>query len=99
MGVPPSEATIDQVADALIRLFQFSKAQARNYSAMLLIPGFGGLRFHTLLAPWSKEVRCKVSPMDCILLGRKDFDLVKQFVDVLQVCGCFVNKLPWVVPM
>jgi hypothetical protein len=54
VGAPP-EATTDQVADALIHLFQFSKAQARNaYSAMLLIPGFGGLRFHTLLTPYKR---------------------------------------------
>jgi hypothetical protein len=55
LGVPPPQATTDQVADALISLFQFSKAQARNaYSAMLLIPGFGGLKFNPLLAPYKK---------------------------------------------
>jgi len=50
------QAFLDQVADALVQLFQLSFAQARNaYAAMLLIPGFGALRFHSLSTPYKKE--------------------------------------------
>ena len=54
-GISPQEATLDQVADSIIQLFAFSPAQARNaYSAVLLIPGFGGVRFHPLLNAYKK---------------------------------------------
>lgn len=40
----PFEATTDQLADTSSQLFQFSKTQAHSaYSAMILIPWFGGL--------------------------------------------------------
>ena len=55
-GVPPQSATEDQVADAIIQIFTASPAQARNaYSAVLLIPGYGNLRFHPLLRPYKKS--------------------------------------------
>ena len=54
-GVNPPDASIDEVANAIVQLFQFSVSQARNAcSAMLIIPSFGGLRFHPLLAPYKK---------------------------------------------
>ena len=54
-GISAQEATLDQVADSIIQLFAFSPAQARNaYSAVLLIPGFGGVRFHPLLNAYKK---------------------------------------------
>jgi hypothetical protein len=42
-GVYPPEATSDEIADAIIQIFKYSPAQARNaYSAVLLLPGVGG---------------------------------------------------------
>ena len=61
-GVYPPHTSSDQIADAIVQLFNFSPAQSRNaYSAVLLLPGIGvGLRFHPLLGPfkreWSKNV-------------------------------------------
>jgi hypothetical protein len=56
-GVHPTEATPDQIAEGIIKIFQFSPAQARNaYSAIMLLPGVGaGVRFHPLLNPYKKE--------------------------------------------
>ena len=54
-GVSPPQATVDQVADAIVQLFQISATQARNaYSALLLIPGYAGIRFHTLLSLYKR---------------------------------------------
>jgi hypothetical protein len=55
-GVDPPHASLDQIAGAVVQLFQFSPAQARNaYSAVLLLPGFEGLRFHKLLVPYKRQ--------------------------------------------
>jgi hypothetical protein len=50
-------ASSDELADAIVQLFQFSPAQARNaYSAVLLLPGVGmGVRFHPLLTPYKRR--------------------------------------------
>lgn len=50
MGLLPSLlVTTGQMADTLVQLFEFSVTQARNvWSAVLLILGFGGLKFHPL---------------------------------------------------
>ena len=46
---------MDQIAQAIIQLFQYSTAQARNaYSAILILPGFEGIRFNPLLNPYKK---------------------------------------------
>ena len=48
---------MDQIAQAIIQLFQYSTAQARNaYSAILILPGFEGIRFNPLLNPYKKTV-------------------------------------------
>lgn len=52
MGVPPSEATTDQVACALYNCFNFYKAKPEMHA--VLIHGFSGLSFHTMLAPNSR---------------------------------------------
>jgi hypothetical protein len=45
-----------QVDEAILTLAQHSLNDARNsYSACLLIPGFGGLRFHPLLSKIKKD--------------------------------------------
>ena len=54
-GINPPDSDLDQVAQAIIQLFQYSISQARcAYSAMLLIPQFGQLRFHPLLTPYKR---------------------------------------------
>jgi hypothetical protein len=54
-GINPPDSNLDQVAQAIIQLFQYSISQARNaYSAMLLIPQFGQLRFHPFLTPYKR---------------------------------------------
>ncbi len=54
-GINPPESDLDQVAQAIIQLFQYSIPQARcAYSPMLLIPQFGQLRFHPLLRPYKR---------------------------------------------
>ena len=48
---------MDNIADSIVQIFQFSPAQARNaYSATLLLPDIApGLRFHPLLTPYKRE--------------------------------------------
>ena len=54
-GVPPSEATVAQVASGLLTLSKFSKSEAKNaYSAMLLFPGFQPLRFNHVVSVLKK---------------------------------------------
>jgi hypothetical protein len=54
-GVDPPSASLEQVADSIIQIFKISPSQARNaYSAMLLIPGWGNLRFVSLLGPYKR---------------------------------------------
>jgi hypothetical protein len=55
-GINPPEASLDQIASAIIQLFQYSIPQARNaYSSMLLISSFEGIRFHPLLSPYKRQ--------------------------------------------
>ena len=46
----PQTATLDEVAQGILKLHKFSSAQARSaYSSMLLLPGYNSLRFHVWL--------------------------------------------------
>jgi hypothetical protein len=93
-GTPPQEATADQIADAIVQIFQYSPAQARNaYSAVLLIPGVGGgVRFHTLLQPykrlWSTNVKKYGDfwdPYPLLLhLAETSFSVLQQNVSLLR---------------
>ena len=54
-GIDPPSASTDQVVDCIVQIFQVSPSQARNaYSALLLLPGVGGFRFHPLLTPYKR---------------------------------------------
>ena len=55
-GLHPPKATVDQVAEGIIKIFATSPSQARNaYSAVLLLPEVGGaLRFNPLLNPYKR---------------------------------------------
>ena len=54
-NIAPESASLEQVADAIIQIFQVSPSQARNaYSGVLLIPGFSQLRFVSLLSPYKR---------------------------------------------
>ena len=54
--IQPEAASVHDVAAGIVCLFSASPAQARNaYSAMLMLPGFGSLRFHSLLAPYRRR--------------------------------------------
>ena len=54
-GLPP-QASLGQVAAAIVQLHQVSPSQARNaYSAMLLIPGYSQLKFSSLLQMYRRE--------------------------------------------
>ena len=60
-GISPPEATLQQVASALMELHSFSASQARNaYSALMKFPSFQGLQFFTPLKPfkalWNQSV-------------------------------------------
>ncbi len=53
-GVPPTP-TLDVIAQAIIQLFQYSIAQARNAcSVILILLGFEGIRFKPLLISYKK---------------------------------------------
>ena len=53
--IDPPGASLEQVADAIIQIFQVSQAQARNaYSAALLLPSLSQLRFVSLLNPYKR---------------------------------------------
>ena len=54
--VDPWQASLQEVASAIIKMPKFSEAQARNaYSAVLLLPGYSQLRFVPLLTPFKRE--------------------------------------------
>ena len=55
-GIDPVGASVAQVAGAIVKLFDFSIAQARNaYSGIVQIPGLQDLRFCTLLNPLKRR--------------------------------------------
>ena len=92
-GVHPPRASEDQIADAVVQIFAVSPAQARNaYSAVLLIPGLGGLRFHPLLGPYKKEWNQNVEkygifwdPTDILLaLQSTSFQLLRENISLLR---------------
>ena len=54
-GINPPHASLEEVADSVIQIFQVSPAQARNaYSGALLIPSLSQLRFVSLLNPYKR---------------------------------------------
>eukprot|EP00667_Euglena_gracilis_P019976 EG_transcript_21508 len=62
-GVPLQDCTVHKMAEAILDLAVHSLNTARNaYAAVLLLPGFGSLRFSPLLSPlkrkWNSNV-CK----------------------------------------
>ena len=53
--IDPPQASLEEVADAIIQIFRVSPSQARNaYSGALLIPTLSQLRFVSLLGPYKK---------------------------------------------
>jgi hypothetical protein len=53
-GVPPT-ATLDQIAQAIIQLFQYIAQAGNAYSAMLILPGFKGIIFNPLQIPYKDQ--------------------------------------------
>ena len=67
-GINPPNANSDQIADAIVQVFRFSPAQARNaYSAVLLLPGIPGVFVFTPFRPLLKENGKKYRKIWCIL--------------------------------
>ena len=55
-NIDPWRASTMEIASAIIKMHSISKAQARNaYSAVLLLPGYGNVRFLPILAPFKRE--------------------------------------------
>ena len=69
-GISPMLASTNQVVSGIIELHKASPAQARNaYSAVLLLPNLGGVRFHPLLRKfkqlWNSNMERYASFWDC----------------------------------
>ena len=62
MGIYLLEASPENVAAGIIRLFSYSAAQARNaYSAVLLLFQLASLRFLSILQPYKRQWNKSVS--------------------------------------
>ena len=67
-------ATIAEVAGALLDLHKKSPSQARNaHSEVLLIPGFGQVRFHPVLAPYKRLWNTNLQKYGCFWDARPVF--------------------------
>lgn len=69
-GINPMEASTNQVVESILQLNTTSVSQARNaYSAVMLLPNMGGVRFNPLLSrakrAWNTNVEKYGSFWDC----------------------------------